>query len=67
MATSVIAPVAVWLITASSGMSVETFCWASTMVMALGTVVVKTVQSGAPTRSIVHVLYDTEQQAGRIR
>lgn len=67
MTTSVIASVAVWLVAASSGMSVEAFLWASAVVMALGAVVVKTVRSGAPTRSIAHVLYDTEQHAERSR
>jgi hypothetical protein len=48
-------------------MSVSTFCWVNAAALAIGATVAASVRAAGPTRSIAHVLYDTEQQAGSRR
>jgi hypothetical protein len=63
---------AAWLATAiatlltavPSVMSVATFCWVLAALGSVGTIVVASMRAAGPTRSIAHVLYDTEQQRG---
>jgi hypothetical protein len=57
----------IWLVAASSWISVTSFLWMNAAVLVVGTVVVKAVRAGRPTRSIAHVLYDAETPPGRAR
>lgn len=61
---------AVWIIVATatllvavpSWVSVATFWWLNAAAVAVGAVLVTTLRSAGPTRSIAHVLYDAEQR-----
>jgi hypothetical protein len=65
-ATWAIASIAIWL-AASSWMSVSTYVWTNGLAVALGLVVMKTLWSGRPTRSIAHVIYDAESRTSTAR
>lgn len=54
--------VAIWLTTVPSWLSVTTFWWLNAAAMALAAVLVTTLRSAGPTRSVAHVLYDTEHE-----
>lgn len=62
--TWVASAIAVFFLAVPSGMSVSTFIWVNAAAVAVGTIVAASVRAAGPTRSIAHVLYDTEQQAG---
>jgi hypothetical protein len=54
--------VAIWLTTVPSWLSVTTFWWLNAAAMGLAGILVTTWRSAGPTRSVAHVLYDTEHQ-----
>jgi hypothetical protein len=66
-ATWAIASIAIWLAAASSWMSVATYVWTNGLTVALGLVVMKTLWSGRPTRSIAHVIHDAEGRTDTAR
>lgn len=54
--------IATLLVAVPSRMSVETFCWANAAIFSVAAIVCASLRAARPTRSIAHVLYDTEQQ-----
>lgn len=52
--------VILWLAAVPSWVSPSTFFWLNAATMAIAAVFVTAVRSAGPTRSIAHVLYDTE-------
>ena len=56
--------VVLWVAAVPGWISASTFCWLNLAALALTTTFVTAVRSAGPTRSIAHILYDTEQQAG---
>jgi hypothetical protein len=59
--------VVLWVAAVPARISASTFCWLNLAALALGTTFVTAVRSAGPTRSIAHILYDTEQQASSRR
>jgi hypothetical protein len=53
--------VVLWLAAVPSWISLSTFFWLNAAAMAIAAVFVAAVRSASPTRSIAHVIYDTEQ------
>ena len=56
--------VVLWVAAVPGWISASTFCWLNLAAVALTTTFVTAVRSGGPTRSIAHILYDTDQQGG---
>jgi hypothetical protein len=63
----VAAAIATLVVAVPSHMSLATFGWANAAVVAVIAIVGASLRAGGPTRSIAHVLYDTEQQRERVR
>ena len=63
-ATWITLATAIWLTAVPSWISVTNFWWLNAGFAVFGIVLAKTLRSAGPTRSIAHVLFDTEQQAG---
>ncbi len=57
--------VALWAAAVPDWLSLSTLVWVNGSALALTWVLVSTLGSGSPTRSIAHVLYDAEQPATR--
>jgi hypothetical protein len=57
-----IVAVATWAATVPGWLSLTTFFWLNAAGFGLAAVVVAMIRSAAPTRSVAHVLYDTEHQ-----
>jgi hypothetical protein len=66
-ATWITLAIAIWLVAVPSWMSLTNFVWLNAAVAVIGIILAKTLRSAGPTRSIAHVLFDTEQQTGRGR
>ena len=59
--------VVLWVAAVPSWVSLSSFFWLNATAIAIAAVFVAAVRSAGPTRSIAHVLYDTEQAAGSRR
>jgi len=60
----VAAVIATLLLAVPSRMSVATFLWVNAAILSVAGIVVASLRAAGPTRSIAHVLYDTEHQGG---
>ena len=58
--------VAVWLAFVPQSVSAPTFAWVSILGLVTMIAVVSTMVGARPTRSIAHVLYDTEHPGSRL-
>jgi hypothetical protein len=60
--TWIIVAIAIWFVAVPSLISVPAFFWLNATAAGIGILLVTIVRAGGATRSIAHVLYDTENQ-----
>jgi hypothetical protein len=56
-----------WFVAVPSWISPVTFGWLNAAAVALAATLAATIHSGHPTRSVAHLIYDTEHETGSAR